>query len=79
MIVMDEGAHSELVQVIRCDFKPGSVKRSIDLETKRVCLSRGGGGQYFRIPLPMTIEKIHSGIPLYHILMVLMTFWKHSL
>jgi hypothetical protein len=28
MVVIDAGIHSEHVQVIRCDFKPGSVKRS---------------------------------------------------
>jgi hypothetical protein len=28
--VVDEGAHFELVQVIRCGFKPGSTERSID-------------------------------------------------
>jgi hypothetical protein len=50
--------HSEYVQVIKCDFKPGLVERSIDLG----------------IPLPMKIEKIHSGVLLYHILTVLKTF-----
>jgi hypothetical protein len=31
MDVIDAGAHSEHAQVIKCDFKPGSVERSIDL------------------------------------------------
>jgi hypothetical protein len=31
MIVIDVGAHSAHVQVIRCDFKPGSAERSIHL------------------------------------------------
>jgi hypothetical protein len=26
MVVMDAGAHSEHVQVIRCNFKPGSIE-----------------------------------------------------
>jgi hypothetical protein len=30
MVVVDVITHSEHVQVIRCDFKPGSVERSID-------------------------------------------------
>jgi hypothetical protein len=29
MDVIDVGTHSEHVQVIKCDFKPGSVERSI--------------------------------------------------
>jgi hypothetical protein len=31
MIQVDEGAHSEHVQIIRCDFKPGLIERFIDL------------------------------------------------
>jgi hypothetical protein len=31
MVVIDAGTHSEHVQVIRGDFKPGSVERSIGL------------------------------------------------
>jgi hypothetical protein len=30
MVAVDAGAHSEHVQVVGCDFKPGSVKRSIN-------------------------------------------------
>jgi hypothetical protein len=29
MAIIDVGTHSEHVQVIRCDIKPGSVERSI--------------------------------------------------
>jgi hypothetical protein len=29
MVVIDAGVNSEHVQVVRCDFKPGSVERSI--------------------------------------------------
>jgi hypothetical protein len=31
MVAVHAGAHSEHVQVIRCNFKPGSVKRSINV------------------------------------------------
>jgi hypothetical protein len=31
MAPIDAGAHSEHVQVIRCNIKPGSVERSTDL------------------------------------------------
>jgi hypothetical protein len=40
MIVLDASVHSEHVQVIRCDFKPGSVERSIDLDKKGMPLHR---------------------------------------
>jgi hypothetical protein len=30
MAAVDAGPHSGYVQVIRCDFKPGSAERSID-------------------------------------------------
>jgi hypothetical protein len=36
MILIYVGAHSEHVQVIRWDFKPGSVKRSIDLDKEGI-------------------------------------------
>jgi hypothetical protein len=30
-VSVDEAVHSELVKLIKCDFNPGSVERSIDL------------------------------------------------
>jgi hypothetical protein len=32
MVLIDIGAHSEHVQVIRCDINPGSVEKSGDVE-----------------------------------------------
>jgi SET domain-containing protein len=46
MVVVDVNIHSEHVQVIRCDFKPGLVERSTDLY-KEVYLS----SQLFKFPL----------------------------
>jgi hypothetical protein len=34
--VINTSTHSEHVQVIRCDFKPGSVERSIDLDEEGI-------------------------------------------
>jgi hypothetical protein len=36
MVVIDACSHSEHVQVIRCDFKPGSVERSRDVKNKAI-------------------------------------------
>jgi hypothetical protein len=54
---MDTSAYSEYVQVIKCDFTPVSVEKSIVI------------GDEKGIPQqqPMKIEKLHSGIPLYGI------------
>jgi hypothetical protein len=32
MVLVDAKGHSKQVQVIRCDIKPGSIERSIDLD-----------------------------------------------
>jgi hypothetical protein len=33
---MDAAVHSEQMQVLHCDFKPGSVERSIDLDKEGI-------------------------------------------
>jgi hypothetical protein len=38
MVVVDVETHSENVKVFKCDFKPGSVERSIDLVNKGIPL-----------------------------------------
>jgi hypothetical protein len=53
MVVIDEDAHSEHVQVIRCDFRPGSVERSIDQDKEGIPKQA--------ISLPIKIEKFPSG------------------
>jgi hypothetical protein len=37
-VLIDVVVHSEHVKVIQCDFKPGSVERSIDLDKERYTL-----------------------------------------
>jgi hypothetical protein len=36
MVAIDAGTHSEHVQVIRGDFKPGSVERSIGVDKEGI-------------------------------------------
>jgi hypothetical protein len=59
-VLVDAVLHSEHEKEIKCDFKPGSVERSIDLNRGMYLSS---SRQYIHTPLPMTIEKFHSGIP----------------
>jgi hypothetical protein len=39
-VLVDATVHSEDEKVIKCDFKPGSVERSIDLYQREVYLSK---------------------------------------
>jgi hypothetical protein len=59
------------VQVIKCDFKPGSVERSIELDQED---APSAGLYYFQMPQPIKIENFHDGIPLYPILIAIKTF-----
>jgi hypothetical protein len=36
MVLVDEGVYFELLQVIKCDIKPGSVERSRDVEIETI-------------------------------------------
>jgi hypothetical protein len=53
-VLVDATVHSEHGKVIKCDFKPGLVERSI---AKRVYLTR----RYFQFPPPIKIERFSSG------------------
>jgi hypothetical protein len=41
MVILDASVHSEHAKVIRCDFKLGSVERSIDLERGHTSAAAG--------------------------------------
>jgi hypothetical protein len=45
--------------VIKCDFKPGSVERSIDLHQRGYTLT--DNRRYVQHPPPIKIEKFSSG------------------
>jgi hypothetical protein len=57
MIVLDTSAHFKHGKVIKCDFKPGSVERSIDLYQRGYIFSR----QYVQLPPSIKIEKFSNG------------------
>jgi hypothetical protein len=67
-VLVDASVHSEHRKIIKCDFKPGSVDRYIDL------YQRGLNRQYFQRLPPIKIEQFSSGIHLCPILTVLKTF-----
>jgi hypothetical protein len=68
--LVDAAVHSEHGKLIKCDFKPGSVERSIDLYQRGYTSEEG----YFQHPPPIKIEHFSSDVPLYPILTVLETF-----
>jgi hypothetical protein len=72
-VIINEAVHSEHGKVLKHDFKPGSVERSIDLD-KREHASAAAGRQYFQLPPPINSEQFSSGVPLYPILTILKTF-----
>jgi hypothetical protein len=71
MVVIDAGAHSEHVQIIRCDFKLGSVERSKRSGRRGRQLFQfpsTNENWKFQMPLPIKIEKILNGLSSYRIL-----------
>jgi hypothetical protein len=52
MVLVDNGAHSEHVQVIRCDIKPGSVSKTRDVESEPI--SGKGNGYTLRLYVSTT-------------------------
>jgi hypothetical protein len=71
-VIVDAAVHSEDEKVIKCDFKPGSVERSIDLYQRGY--TSAGSRRWFQYPPPIKIEQFSSGMPFYPILTVLKTF-----
>jgi hypothetical protein len=55
-VSVDVAVHSEYGELIKCDFKPGSVERSIDLYQR--WHTSAAGRRYFQFPQPIKIEKI---------------------
>jgi hypothetical protein len=62
-VLIDAVDHSEHAQIIKCDFKPGSVERTINLDQENILQQQ----KSIHIPPPIKIEKTHSGVPLYPI------------
>jgi hypothetical protein len=55
--------HFEDGKVIKCDFEPGSVERSIDRYQRGVYLSEAQAGRrYFQFPPPIKIEQIFQWV-----------------
>jgi hypothetical protein len=55
-VLVDASTYSEHCKLIKYDFKPGSVERSIDLYQRGY--TSAAGRRYFQFPPPINIEQI---------------------